>query len=134
MIETLDDLTQNKHVNIFITFETTHGGTGKEDHASTGQSVTDYAKEHNIKFYYWINRDPALLGKDKEMDPLPFTDTLDLDELSVKDPFEGEVSLWKIKEEVLEIYASSVPKAYDLAQNPAWLEMVQHEELYRQVN
>lgn len=129
LFELLDAFVAETGVDLFVTFENTHGGNGHPDHVEASKWVTEYCKKRGITLYYFINRDPVFGGK---MDPLPYTDEIDLDSAHVT-TLEGELSLWEVKVTVLEIYSSSVPAALNIV-NSENLEKMVHSEFYRKVN
>jgi hypothetical protein len=129
LFELLDEFIGKTGVNLIVTFENTHGGNGHPDHITGSQWLTEYCKTRGITLYYFINRDPLFGG---EVDPLPYTDEIDLDSILV-DTGTGMRSLWEIKVKVLEIYSSSVPIAADIIQTPGKLETMIHSEYYRNV-
>ncbi len=116
-------------LDMIMTFENTHGGNGMEEHVKVSGWLTEYAKSRGVTLYYVINRDP-IIGDG--MDPLPYTDTIDLDNVHVT--LDGKrTSLWDVNVGVLEIYKSSVPSALGLLK-PQRLAKVQHAKFYRKVN
>lgn len=129
LFELLDGFVAETGVDLFVTFENTHGGNGHGGHIEGSQWVTEYCKKRGITLYYIINRDPVWGGK---MDPLPYTDEIDLDSFSVITS-EGERSLWEVKVMVLEIYSSSVPAALRIVNSSEALEKMVHREYYRKV-
>ncbi len=130
----LDDFIAETGVDLIITFENTHGANGHPAHLSVSTWITKYAKEHKIKLYYVINRDPILNRAEPghPLDPLPYTDVLDLDRHYVlKDG--NNISLWELKLGVIEIYSSSQPGCYYFITNPDELAKVIHKEWYRRL-
>jgi len=128
----LDNLTEKNNVNMLITFENTHGYNGNTEHPVVSNWVTEYAQENNLVLYYVINRDP-IIG-DGELDPLPVTDSIDLDNTYVVDTEGKNITLWELGVNVLEIYKTSVPSALNLVENQNRLNRVLHEKYYRKVN
>lgn len=124
LFELLDAFIVETGVDMIITFENTNGGNGHPDHKRGSRWLTEYCTLRGITLYYIINRDPVW-GK---MDPLPYTDELDLDTTTPKG------SLWEIKVTVFKIYSSSVPAALHLVTSPETLEKMIHTEFYRKVN
>ncbi len=132
--EKLIKLLSIEHPDIVITFEPTNGFRSSEGHAKVAQLVTDVLREkfNEIKLYYVINRDPVLaklLGGN--MDPLPYTDVLDLDTYSEK----LGCTYWNIKLKVVQVY-SDVMSAYRyIAENKNNIqEKIMHKEFYRKVS
>lgn len=130
LFELLDGFTAETGVDLIITFENTHGGNGHPGHIEGSEWLTEYCKKRGVTLYYFINRDPVVGGK---MDPLPYTDEIDLDSEYVTTA-EGELSLWEVKVEVIEIYSSSVPAALDIVNSPERHGKLVHTEFYRKVN
>lgn len=131
----LDDFIEETGVDLIITFENTHGANGHPAHLTVSNWITEYAREHGIKLYYVINRDPILNRAEPghPLDPLPYTDVLDLDRYYVVKNG-ANISLWELKLGVIEIYSSSQPGCYYFVTNPNELAKVVHKEWYRRVN
>lgn len=128
LFELLDEFIAKTGVSLIVTFENTHGGNGHPDHITGSQWLTEYCQSRGITLYYFINRDPLFGG---EVDPLPYTDEIDLG--MVVDTGTGMRSLWDIKVKALEIYSSSVPTAARIVNTPEKLDAMIHKEYYRKV-
>lgn len=133
----LKDFKKTNNLDVILTFENTNG-FGNAEHVEWSKFLTKFAIENNIKLYYLINRDPAVQynfqGDVAGLDPLPVTDTIDLDKhFVVKNG--NALSLWKIKVEVVKIYSSSQPNAFDITVvHPERILQLLHEENYRKTN
>ena len=80
----LEDIVDELGIDLIFTFENTNGAYGHKEHIQVSGWVTEFARENNIKLYYMINREPSVrAGKDSHMDPLPVTDTFDLEKYSL---------------------------------------------------
>ena len=128
----LDNFISESDLDLIITFENTNGANGHPDHIQLSEWLTDYSKKNSIKLYYYISRNP--INTSNEPDPLPVTDTIDLDEHYITSTDNKRISLWDAKVEVIKIYSSSVPGANRLTQNPEIAAEAIHEENYRRVN
>ena len=131
----LVDIVKELDIDLIITFENTNGAYGHKEHIQVSGWITEFAKENDVKLYYVINRDPAVsIGKVPSLDPLPFTDTLNLNEMRVTKTNGEKMSLWDLKLEALEVYKSSVPMVVRLLDSPDLKNNLVREELYRKVN
>jgi len=131
----LDEFMAKNGIGVVLTFENTHGANGHPDHLKVSDLLTAYTADRNVSLYYFINRDPGLNRREPghALDPLPVTDTLDLDAYTVKKDGKA-LSLWQVKMGVVEIYSSSQPGCHYLVQHPEALERLAHKEWYRKVN
>lgn len=132
LIEEIRALLIEKNPSVVITFEPTIGFRGHPQHKLASRLVHQALVESGIDadLYYAINRDTnlsMLLGG--PTDPLPYTDTLDLDGYSRK----LGSTLWDIKLQVIEIYSDSVPNARILMENEDVRNSMLHKEFYRKV-
>ncbi len=141
IFRSLHDFVSDNNIDLIITFENTHGYNGHPQHIQLSKIITKFSKKNNIKLYYLINRDPRmstipnmLYGGStyRTLDPLPFTDVIDLDEHRVIKNGKS-MSLWDIKVGVFEIYSSSVLPCYNLMHDPDELAEIVHKEYYRKV-
>lgn len=129
LFELLDEFIAETGVDLIVTFENTHGGNGHPDHIKGSKWLTEYCIQRGITLYYFINRDKTFGGK---MDPLPYTDEIDLDSVYVTTA-EGDLSLWELKAHVIGIYSSSVPSALNIVNSPEKQGKMLHTEFYRKV-
>jgi len=90
--------------DIVFTFESTNGFRHSCQHISIARIVDKAVRELYdegytfFDYYYVLNRDPSLFGE-KNMDPLPVTDVIDLTE-----------EMWSYKLRVFDIYSKYYPK------------------------
>lgn len=129
LFELLDEFIAETGVDLIVTFENTYGGNGHPDHIEGSEWVTEYCTQRGITLYYFINRDKTFGGK---MDPLPYTDEIDLDSVHVT-TVERDLSLWEVKAHVIGIYSSSVPSALNIVNSPEKRGRMLHAEFYRKV-
>ena len=126
----LDEYISLREIDMFITFENTHGASGNTDHTKFSEWFTDYCDRKDLKLYYVLNLDPLLPGySDGEIDPEPYTDVIDL-----HSEFVNNVSLWDMKYGVIEIYSTSVPGAKNIYEDEELIENLIPKEFYRIVN
>lgn len=131
----LTDIIDELTIDVIITFENTNGGYGHQEHIQVSNWITEFARKNNVKLYYVINRDSAVSSsKIQSIDPLPFTDTLDLNNHQITLADNRQLSLWETKMEVLEIYKSSVPMVVKIVETPELYDNLMHIEHYRLVN
>ena len=131
----LKDIVKELGIDLIITYENTNGGYGHHEHIQVSGWITEFAHENDIMLYYMINRDPiATLPNNPSIDPLPITDTLNLDQMSIVKKDGEKATLWEMKQGVMEVYYSSVPMVVRLVDDKELYNNIRHEENYRLVN
>ncbi len=119
----VEELILKYRPDVVFTFEPTNGFRHSCQHASIARVVDDAVKELRSKgytffdYYYVLNRDPNLFGE-KNMDPPPVTDVVELNE-----------DMWGYKLSVFKIYSDHYP----VLGNEMFTSKLQHKEWFREV-
>lgn len=115
-----------KRPDIIFTFESTNGYRTSCAHCVSSIIARKAIEESgiNCNHYYVLNRDPVItkmLGGC--MDPLPVTDTIELNE-----------KLWSYRMEIFEIYSPFYSKLKKIISNEDLQDQLSHQELFRKVD
>lgn len=128
ILDYMDKFVADNGVDLIMTFEPTNGGNGQSAHKSLSKLLTPWAEEKGLMYYYVIQRDPLFSSNP---DPLPITDTWDLDAHEITGMDDIQRTLWQVSVDVLHIYKSSVPSALNIVNSK--LDQFQHEANFRMV-
>ncbi len=110
--------------DIVFGFESTNGFRHSCQHVSFAKIVDEAVKELRAEgynffdYYYVLNRDPNWFGEEK-MDPLPFTDAINLSN-----------EMWNYKLKLFDIYSEHYPKL----ESEKFRASLKHEEWFRKVS
>jgi len=112
-----------KKPDIVFTFEPTNGYRTSCAHCVSSIIAREAIEESGVDcdHYYVLNRDPVatkMLGGN--MDPLPVTDTIELDE-----------KLWSYRMEIFEIYSPFYPKLKKIISDEDLQDQLSHQEFFK---
>lgn len=138
-IKFVRDILVEKDIDMVITLDPVQGYNSQPQHIETSKMVTKLMKhlkaefpDKKLKLYYLINSNPDIIGRARNLshDIEPYSDIINMDTEKIILPDGKEVSLWAMREKILDIYSDSIPAL--MAGNADLLNKnLRHFELYQ---